>query len=278
MTRGIVTIAQLTLAEAARRRILLAALICGLGFLALYATGVFFINRAFEKENASLLERRMFITMLSLAGLYAVNFLTVMTSVLLPVDTLSGEISSGVMQTLASKPVRRVEIVLGKWLAHVMLVAAYLTLLAGGVLAIVRVIAHVTPPRIQIGLPLMLLEATVLVTLSIAGGSKFSTVTNGVFVFGLYGLAFIGSWVEQIGTMARNETARYVGTVASLIMPTESMWQLAGHHMSPAILRDLAATPFSPASVPSPAMVVYAASYAVVALMLGVYAFRKRGL
>jgi hypothetical protein len=150
--------------------------------------------------------------------------------------------------------------------------------MAGGVLAIARVIGHITPPRTYLGLPLMLLEGVVLVTLSILGGTRLSTVTNGVFVFGLYGLAFIGSWVEQIGTLAGNDTARYVGTIASLIMPTEAMWQLAAHHMQPSIMRDLAATPFSPASVPSVAMVVWAGGYALMALLVAMRAFAKRGL
>ncbi len=278
MTGGIMTIARITLHEAARRRVLLAAFICGAAFLALYATGLYFIERNFTQNNASLIERRMFITFFTLAGLYAVNFLTVMTAAMLPVDTLSGEIASGVMQTLVSKPVRRAEIVLGKWLAHVVLVAAYLLLMAGGVLVIARVIGGGTPPHVTTGLPLMLLEGVVLVSLSIMGGTRLSTVTNGVFVFGLYGLAFIGGWVEQIGTMAGNETARYVGTVASLIMPSESMWQLAAHHMQPSFMRDLPVTPFSPASVPSGAMVVWAAAYALAALLTAILSFRKRGL
>jgi ABC-2 type transport system permease protein len=278
MMGGLVTIARLTLHEAARRRILAAAFTCGAAFLVLYAIGMHFIARDVARHNASLVEQKMVITFMTLAGLYAVNFLTVMTAVLLPVDTLSGEIASGVMQTVAAKPIRRGEIVLGKWLAHVLLVGAYLTLLAGGVLVIARVIGHVSPPRIHLGLPLMLLEGVVLVTLSILGGTRLSTVTNGVFVFGLYGLAFIGSWVEQIGTLAGNDAARYVGTVASLIMPTEAMWQLAAHHMQPSIMRDLAVTPFSPSSVPSLAMVVWAGGYALVALVVAVRAFAKRGL
>ncbi len=278
MTGGIMTIARITLHEAARRRILAAAFICGVAFLALYATGLYFIERGFTKNSTSLIERRMLITFFTLAGLYAVNFLTVMTAVLLPIDTLSGEIASGVMQTVASKPVRRSEIVLGKWLAHIVLVAGYLLLMAGGVLTIARIIGGGTPPNVALGLPLMMLEGVVLVSLSIMGGTRLSTVTNGVFVFGLYGLAFIGGWVEQIGTMAGNETSRYVGTVASLIIPSESMWQLAAHHMQPSFMRDLPVTPFSPASVPSVAMVVWAAAYALAALSIAVVSFRRRGL
>src|SRR5207302_2876537 len=104
-------------------------------------------------------------------------------------------------------------------------------------------------------------------TLSIAGGTRLSTVTNGIAVLGLYGLAFVGSWTEQIGTLAGNQAARYVGTAASLIMPSESMWQLAAYHMQPAIMRDLHITPFSPASVPNAAMVVWTVGYIGVTLL-----------
>ena len=68
---------------------------------------------------------------LTLAGLYATHFLTLMTAVLLPVDTLSGEIASGVAQTVASKPVRRSSIVLGKWLAFSLVAVAYFALVPG---------------------------------------------------------------------------------------------------------------------------------------------------
>jgi hypothetical protein len=124
----------------------------------------------------------------------------------------------------------------------------------------------------------MLLEATIFLTLSIAGGTRFSTVTNGVTALGLYGLAFIGSWMEQIGTLAGNDGARYLGTVASLIIPSEAMWQLAAHHMQPALMRDLGVTPFSPVSVPSGAMVVWAVGYVAVLLLVAVRTFRHRAL
>jgi ABC-type transport system involved in multi-copper enzyme maturation permease subunit len=262
-----------------RRRILLATLLCGLAFLALFATGLHFILLDLGgNPRVTLVERRMMTNFFTLAGLYAVNFLTVMTAVLLPLDTLSGEIASGVIQTVASKPVRRSSIVLGKWAAYVLLVGGYLTLLAGGVIAIARLRGQFALPNAHLGLPLMLLEGVVLVTLSIAGGARLSTVTNGVLAFGLYGLAFIGGWVEQVSTFTANDAARSVGVVASLIMPTEVLWQLAAHHMQPALMREMAMTPFSPASVPSGAMVAWAAGYIAVTLLIALRSFAKRPL
>jgi len=66
--------------------------------------------------------------------------------------------------------------------------------------------------------------------------------------------------------------------VASLIMPSESMWQLAAHHMQPPLMSQLQITPFSPASVPSPAMVMWTAGYVVVALLVALVQFSRRSL
>ncbi|HEU4334406.1 MAG TPA: ABC transporter permease subunit [Candidatus Eisenbacteria bacterium] len=276
---GILTIARLTLHEALRRRILLAALIAGLGFLTLFGLGLAAVARDLGNEvKTTLLEKRMAFGILSLAGLYAANLLVVLTAVLLPVDTLSGEIGSGVMQTMAVRPIRRRDIVIGKWLGHWTVLAAYIALVAGGTLIVTSLITRYTPPGIEIGIPLMLLEATILLTLSIAGGARLGTITNGMLAFGLYGLAYIGNWVEQIGTYIGNNTAQQIGTVASLLMPSESIWQMALFHMQPALIRDLGDSPFSPVSVASPAMIWWACGHIVLVLALGVRAFGRRAL
>jgi hypothetical protein len=124
----------------------------------------------------------------------------------------------------------------------------------------------------------MALEGVVLVSISIAAGAHLSTVTTGVLAFGLYGLAFIGGWVEQIGTLAGNTAAQNVGAVASLIMPSEALWQRAAYFMQPSIMRELVMSPFSSPSLPSPAMVWWAAGYIVTALVLAVRGFGRRAL
>jgi hypothetical protein len=48
--------------------------------------------------------------------------------------------------------------------------------------------------------------------------------------------------------------------------------------MQPSIMRELVMTPFSPASLPSMAMVWWAVGYIVVALAVGVRGFGRRAL
>ena len=167
--QSILVIAQLTLAEARRRRIVAAALLCALAVLTVFSTGAFFAGRA---HTSTFIERQTMFTVLTLAGLYVANFLSVLFAVLLPVDSLSGEIDSGVMQTLAVKPVHRSAIVIGKWLGNALLVAGYLIVLTVGVLLSVRLIGGFAPVNPIRALPLMLLEVVLLATISIAGGTR----------------------------------------------------------------------------------------------------------
>jgi ABC-type transport system involved in multi-copper enzyme maturation permease subunit len=276
--RAVLTIAHLTLAEARRRRILAAALLLGAAFVLLFALGFHFIVRDVRAHGATPAQQRLVLSIIVMAALYAANFLIVMTSVLVTVDTLAGEIGSGVIEALCTKPVPRWAVALGKWLGCWLVLAMYASLLCGGVLLVARLVGGYTPPNAARGLPLLLLEGTVLLTLALAGGTRLSTLANGVTVIGLYGLAFVGGWMEQIGTIASNATARYIGIAASLLVPSESLWQLASHHMQPPLGRDLGIGPFSPVSVPSPAMVAWAAGYVLLALAVALRLFRTRDL
>src|SRR5437867_2060735 len=70
---------------------------------------------------------------------------------------------------------------------------------AWAVSAIVTGGSGFVPPGTVRALALMVLEATVMLTISIAGGTRFSTVTNGMLALGVFGLGFMGGWVEHIG-------------------------------------------------------------------------------
>jgi len=277
---GIINVAHLTLFEARRRRILLAAAVCGTGFLGVFGIGLYVIHRSFLAGSMPLVQQRVQTIFLTISGLYVENFLMVAMAVLLSVDTLSGEIASGVIDTLASKPIRRAEIVLGKWLAYWILMVAYLVLLVIGLVTIVWAITGFRQPNIGRALPLMALEGTVLLTISIAGGTTLSTVTNGIVAFGFFGLSFAGGVVEQIGAMTGNLAARNIGTAVSLVSPGDALWRMAAHYLQPPLERDLqtAALYFATPSNPTPAMIVWAAGFVLGTLLYALHQFHHRPL
>ncbi len=274
--RGILALTALTFHEARQRKVLLLAFLLGLLFLGLFAWGARATARQADDLPPAI--ARMQLNFLTLAGLYVVNFLVSVTAVALPVDTLSGDMASGIIHTLLTKPLHRAAIVIGKWLGFLALLTLYFGFMAGGVLGATWLLAGYVPPGVSAAFPLMWLGAIVLLTMTIAGGTRLSTLANGVVIFGLYGIAFIGGWMERIGTVLGNATARNLGIISSLLVPTEVMWQYAATFMQPALLRQAGLTPFSAASTPSPLMVAWAVGCIAVNLALAVWWFTRRDL
>lgn len=287
--KNIWILARMTFREAIRRRIVLTGLLLGLCFLIIYSLGFHFIigqvrlaEKAAELEGSQQALARIAETeganTLLLAGLYAVTFLSIAIGALLAADTLAGEINSGVIQTIITKPIRRSDVVFGKWIGFAMLLGLYFLLIGGGTVLSVWVQSGYTPRNLFPGLGLIYMEALLVMTISMACSSAFSALATGGIVFGLYGLAFIGGWIEQFGALMQNQTAVKIGIIASLIIPSETLWRRAAFEMQTPLSAVLGMSPFGTFSVPSPLMIVYTAIYLLAALSLAIRVFHKRDI
>ncbi len=278
----ILVIAKLTFREAARRKIALTAALLGLAFLLLYNLAFYFVRtqQGFSGLPQAELAQREAFNLLLMAGLYAANFMSGVMSALVAADSLAGEINSGAIHTVVSKPVRRAEVVIGKWLGFAGLMGLYLLLLAGGLIASVGIQAGLFPSNVLLGLALMYLTSLLVVSVTLAFSARLSTLATGAAVFGMYGLAFLGGWVEQIGAVLKSQTAVDIGIVASLLMPSESLWRRASFEMTSPLLRTLGNfNPFGGGeAVPSPLMVAYAALFALGAVWVAIRTFSRRDL
>jgi len=276
---GFLTIMQLTFLEMRRRRIVQIALACGAVCLAVFATAIYLVHQYAHPARAqSLLQVRIFLQLQTIAGMYAVNLMCATIAIILPVDAISGEIASGVMQTLASKPIRRVEIVLGKWLAYWLLIAAYTAAMVLGVVLVMRLITGFSQAHVPAALGLMTLQGTVLLSIVIAGGVRLTSVANGMLAFGFYSLAVVGDWIEQIGAMMGDSGSRYIGTAISLLSPTDALWRRTIYMLEPPMMSQVSLSPLARSAVPSIAMVWWAVAFVVGALALAAHWFKRRSL
>ena len=287
--KNIFTLAQMTFREAIRRRIVLTGLVLGICFLIIYSIGFHYIYTSVRAAEAALQTNSQQqaaariadiegTNMLLLAGLYAVTFLSIAMAALLAADTLAGEINSGTIQTIITKPIRRMDVVFGKWFGFAFLLLLYFLLMAGGTVLSVWIQTGYEPNHLLAGLGLIYFESLLIMTISMACSSAFSALATGGIVFGLYGLAFIGGWIEQFGAMLQNPTAIKVGIVASLIIPSESLWKRAAFEMQTPLAGALGMSPFSTISVPSPLMIAYTVIYLLIMLTIAVRVFEKRDI
>lgn len=283
--KSIWVLARMTFQEAIRRRIALTGLVLGVLFLIVFSIGFRFISTEVAREEAvagggaasNILLAEMSNFLLQ-AGLYAVTFLSVAMGALLSADTLAGEINSGSIQTILTKPIRRSDVVLGKWLGFAALLGLYSLLMSGGTVLSVFLQAGYLPRNLLSGLSLIYLESLLVMTISLAGSSAMPALATGGMVFGLYGLAFLGGWIEQIGSLLNNPTAVQIGIITSLVVPTEALWRRAAYEIQSPLASSLGLSPFAAFSVPSLLMVLYAILYLVIVFATAVSTFNQRDI
>ena len=275
----IFVIARLTIREAQRRRLLWVALFMGLAFLLVFGLAFHFIRLDIERQVAASEDLSFVSVLLLTAGLYAVNLLVNVVAVLVSVTTLSGEIESHTIDAIVTKPLPRWQVVIGKWLGFAVLVLGYLALLVSGLMLIVYLRSGFAMDNIVRGVTMMALAALLVLTVSIAGGTRLSTIANGVMTFMLFGIAFLGGLVEQVGALIRNTAAVNVGIVSSLIMPADSLWKKATAYFQPSdVTNPFELGPFAAITEPSALMVVYAVLYLVTLLAFALWSFSRREL
>ena len=112
---------------------MLAALVLGVLFLLLFTVGFSLINNQLRSVGVSKLQLGINYNLLVMAGFYVIHFLTIMLAIFAPVDTISGEIASHTIQAIVTKPVRRWEVLFGKWLGYAGMITLYMSLLGGGI-------------------------------------------------------------------------------------------------------------------------------------------------
>jgi ABC-type transport system involved in multi-copper enzyme maturation permease subunit len=276
--RAIWTIAGITLREAARRKILWTALIAAALLLAIFAVALKLQVMEFQTRPMSPFVRYQVESGMLMIGLYTCDLLAVVMTILTSIDTIAGEISSGTVQAIATKPIARWQLVTAKFLGFVGMIIAYVAITFAGTIAVAYSVTGVAPEHPLRGATLIALECVVALSVTFALGTWFSTLTNGVLALGLQGVAFMGGWLEQVSGFSQSAHIVTVGVVSSLIMPGESLWRRAAYEMQTPLAGSLSFSPFANVSIPSMAAVGYAVVYLVVVLAVAVIHFQQRDL
>lgn len=279
-------IAQTTFQEALRRKMVWAVLLLSALFLALYFVGfrlVWADMARFDQERggapSAMIPYEVQASMMVMMGLYTVNFLAGIMTIFAAVGAIASEVEAGTLHAIIPKPLSRWEIIAGKYLGFLAMIAAYLALMVGSVLVVARIAGQYTPPNILHGLALMILVSAILLSLTMLGSTIFSTMANGIIVFMLYGMAVTGGLIEQLGTDLDNDTMVRIGVGTSLLVPSDAMWRLASYVVQPrAAINMLGPNPFGTSTPPSDAAVRYAIMYCAVLVGTSMLVFRKRDM
>ncbi len=275
---GVWIMAGVTWREALRRKILWTALVAGALLLAVFAAAMHLQVMEFQGRAMSPFVRYQVEAGMLMIGLYTCDLLAVVLTILTSIDTIAGEIGSGTIQAVATKPIARWQIMAGKFLGFVAMVAAYVAVTYAATIWVAHATTGVLPERPLLGYLLIVFECTIALALTFMFGTWFSTLTNGVLVLGLQGVAFMGGWLEQVSGFSQSVHIVTLGIASSLVMPGESVWRRAAYEMQTQLAGSLSFSPFANVSIPSLLAMGYAAVYLLAAFGVAVWHFQRRDL
>jgi ABC-type transport system involved in multi-copper enzyme maturation permease subunit len=276
-------VARWTLLEAVRRRLVLAAVLLSAAFVVLFAVAFSILyGRARSVEDQDGVFLVFAGTLQTVLGLYAVQFLAAFLALLLSVGAISSEVESGTLHAVLARPLRRSEYLLGRWLASAGLLAGYVTVMATSLLLVARVVAGYQPVDPVRAVLLMVLEAVLLLTVGLLGSTFLPTLANGVVLFSLFGLAWMGGIVEFVGDTVGNQTMVDLAVAVSLLFPSDAIWRAASYYLQPPTFLGVAVSrggiPFASLTPPTAALLAWALAYPAAALLGALRTFARRDL
>jgi ABC-type transport system involved in multi-copper enzyme maturation permease subunit len=282
--QSIVIIARLTLREAVKRRLLW--VLAGLTALIVVLTWWAF-SRIAEASPVTGPTEMLGVSQVCVMLAFMFSFVLAMTAVFAGSPAIGPDIENGLLLAILARPIRRSEVMLGRWLGLAAVLVVY-ALVAGYLELGAVVLATGYAPIDPLTAPLYLAgEALILLTFAIVLSTRIASVAGGAMAVVGYGLAWMAGIMGGVGEAFGNDLLRGAGTAARLILPSDVMWRGAAGALSPTqeVLRGGGvATPelykFSPFSGAPPSLewLAWCVLWVVGALALGAILLRRREL
>jgi ABC-2 type transport system permease protein len=212
------------------------------------------------------------------------SFVLALGAALVAAPAMAESIANGEILVLLARPIRRADVVLGRWLGSLAALVAYVALAGGVELLVVRATTGYAPPHPFVALAYLAGLAAVVTTAAVALATRLPALAAGTVAALLFGLAWIGGILESIGLALGNAGLADAGTIVTLAFPSDALWRGALFALQPAVLAAASATsaevpnPFSVTAPPPGPLLIWACGWVAVVFAAGIAAFRSRDL
>lgn len=215
---------------------------------------------------------------------YLFSFIIAMIAVFLAAPSLAGDIESGVLLPVATRPLSRYAIAGGKALALALVVCIYAALAGLIELLAVDAATGYLPPHPAAALAYLCLIALVMLAAATAIATRLPAIASGVVALLLFGFAWMGGIAQSVGSFYGNAGIRDAGTLTQLLFPSDAMWRTAVFELQPAALTSTFASarvwsgPFFVAAAPPTATTIWTILWIAAVCVVGARYFATRDL
>jgi ABC-type transport system involved in multi-copper enzyme maturation permease subunit len=285
--RQVAIIAGLTLREVARRRILWVLLGLSVASVLLVAWGVDRLVTYARADGVLEVEVRIGVSQVLIVIAFMFSFVLAMSAAFLGAPAIASDVETGTVHAMLARPLRRSELLLGRWLGLSLVVAAYGVI--SGLLAIAAVgyVSGHVPPEPQVAVAFLAFQAVVVLTLAVALGTRLPAIAAGSIVVVLFGLGWFAGVLGNVAVAFDAKPLAGAGDAARFLIPTDGLWRGVIYGLEPPVVLVLAnsrnaaalrANPFFASDPPPIGFVVWAVVWTVLVLLAGIALFRRREL
>jgi ABC-2 type transport system permease protein len=285
--RAILIIARLTVAETARRRILAVLFALTVVSVALTTWGVERLVTLARNGGTPDLEIVLGVSQVQILVAFMFSFVLAMTAAFLGAPAIAADLESGVAHAMLARPIRRADLIVGRWLGLVVVIAAYAA--SSGLLEIaaVRLVSGYTPPAPLLAVGFLAAQAVVLLTIAMLLSTRLPAIAGGAICVVLFGLGWMAGVFAGIGRFFDAGPLVAAAEASRWILPSDGLWRGTIYSLEPPLViagvirgagPEADANPFFASAPPPATFLAWSVAWIAVVLALAVISLRRRDL
>jgi ABC-type transport system involved in multi-copper enzyme maturation permease subunit len=285
--RLVLVIAALTVREVARRRILWVLLVLSVASVVLVGWGVERLVTIARSGGADELEIRIGVSQVLIMVAFMFSFVLAMSAAFLAAPAIASDVETGTVQAMLARPMRRADLVIGRWLGLAIVVVAYAVLSGLLAIAVVDLVSGHMPPEPLVAVGFLAFQALAVLTLALALGTRFPAIAAGAVTVVVFGLGWFAGVLGNVA-IAFNAAPLAGGMdVVRAIIPTDGLWRGVVYGLEPPLVllmaagRDtqaMQANPFFASTPPPLGFVLWGGAWILLVLAVAVALFDRREL
>jgi len=277
------TVMRITIQEASRRRLLWALLLLTVVTVGITSWGFDRLVTLARERDVSELSLTLGLSQTLILVAFMFSFVLAMTAAFFAAPALASDIESGVAQAMLARPLRRSDLLLGKWLGLAIVIATYAVVSGAVELLLVRAITGYGPPDPAGAVLFLAAEAMLLLTLALVLGARLPGIASGAIVVVIYGLTWVAGVLGAVGAFFDTPGLVELAETSRIIVPIDGLWRGAVFSLEPPVVVALfeqetrfQGSPFFASQAPSLPFLAWTALWIAGALGVGIWLLRRR--
>jgi ABC-type transport system involved in multi-copper enzyme maturation permease subunit len=283
----VIVLARLTVRELFRRRVVWVLAILSLVSVALVGWGLERLVAIARADGVDEVQIAIGVSQILILIAFMFSFVLAMTAAFVGAPAIGGDLESGVALAILARPIRRAELMIGRWLGSAIVVVAYTVLSGLLAIGVAVLVSGYGPPEPFLAVGFLAGQALVLLTLTLALGSVLPSIAAGAIAVVGFGLGWMAGVMAGVATALGVDLLGRVAEASRWVFPSDGLWRGVIYGLEPPLVLLIAAdevpelanaNPFYAPAPPPLVFVVWSMVWIGLVLGLAAWRFERRDL